>query len=226
DQFRRGDPSWSPGWRVFDTSGQVLGDFEQLLITVPASQAAEIIEGSGGAMNMAPTGWSDVVCAGLSKARYNPLLSVMLGYGTRLRLRPYYALVNTDKAHAVSWLAWEHEKAPERVPRGTGLLIAQMAPQYTLDHWDTPDNEIVEDVGRLVAELIDEDLPRPVFTDVQRWPYALPAEKADGVEVNAASLPYGLAFCGDGFVGGRVHLALEDGIRTAQQIIQGHIKEK
>lgn len=213
-------------WRLFDTSGQVLGDFEQLLITVPASQAVELIQGSRGAMNVVPTGWSDVVCTGLSKARYNPLLSVMLGYGTGLRLRPYYALVNTDKAHPVSWLAWEHEKAAERVPQGAGLLIAQMAPRYTLEHWDTPDNEIVEDVGKLVAELIDEDLPVPVFTDVKRWRYALPAEKADRVEVNEASLPQGLAFCGDGFVGGRVHLALEDGIRIAQQIIQGHIEEK
>jgi renalase len=69
-------------------------------------------------------------------------------------------------------------------------------------------------------------LPPPVFTDVRRWRFALPAEKADEVEVNAASLPQGLAFCGDGFVGGRVHLVLEDGIRVAQQIIQGHIEEK
>ena len=213
-------------WRLFDTSGQVPGDFEHLLITLPASQALELIEGSRGAMHVAPTGWFDVVCAGLSKARYNPLLSVMLGYGTGLRSRPYYALVNSDKAHAISWLAWENEKAEERVPQGTGLLIAQMAPQYTQDYWDMPDNEIVEDVGRLVAELIDEDLPVPVFTDVQRWNYALPAEKADGVEVNAASLPLGLAFCGDGFVGGRVHLALEDGIRAAQRIIQGHLEEQ
>jgi renalase len=213
-------------WRLFDTSGQVLQDFERVLITIPASQAVELIEESRSAMNVAPTSWSDVVCAGLSKARYNPLLSVMLGYGIRPRSRPFYALVNTDKAHAVSWLAWEHEKAVERVPRGAGLLIAQMAPGYTLDHWDRPDNEIVKDVGRLVAELIDEDLPAPVFTDVRRWNYALPAEKADGVEVNALSLPQGLAFCGDGFVGGRVHLALEDGIRAAQQIIQGPTVEK
>ncbi len=213
-------------WRLFDTSEQVLGDFGQLLITVPASQAVEIIEGSRGAMNVASTGWSDVVCTVLSKAHYNPLLSVMLGYGIGLRLRPYYALVNTDKAHPISWLAWEHEKAPERVPQGAGLLIAQMAPRYTLDHWYMPDSGIVEDVGRLVAELINEDLPPPVFTDVRRWRYALPGEEADEVVVNAASLPQGLAFCGDGFVGGRVHLALEDGIRVAQQIIQGHIEEK
>jgi len=213
-------------WRLYDISGQVLGDFEHLLITIPANQAIELLRGDKGAMNWTPTGWMGVVSANLGKARYNPLLSVMLGYGMVLRSRPYYALVNTDKGHPISWLAWEHEKAAERVPQGAGLLIAQMAPQYTLDHWDAPNNDIVEDVGRLTAELIDEDLPVPVFTDIRRWRYALPAEKADGVEVNAASLPHGLAFCGDGYIGGRVHLALEDGIRVAHQIIQGRTEEK
>jgi renalase len=38
-------------------------------------------------------------------------------------------------------------------------------------------------------------------------------------------LPHGLAFCGDGFVGGRVHLALEDGIRVAHQVIRGRVEE-
>jgi hypothetical protein len=213
-------------WRLFAISGQVLGDFEHLLITLPASQAVELLQGNKGAMHWVPAGWMGVVSANLGKARYNPLLSVMLGYGTVLRSRPYYALVNTDKAHPISWLAWEHEKAAERVPQGAGLLIAQMAPRYTLDHWDMPDNEIVEDVRRLTAKLIDEDLSVPVFSDVRRWRYALPAEKADEAEVNATALPQRLAFCGDGFVGGRVHLALEDGIRVAHQIIQGHIEEK
>jgi renalase len=213
-------------WRLFDIAGRVLGDFEHLLITVPAIQAVELLQAKKDATNRVPAGWMSVVSANLGKARYNPLLSVMLGYGTVLRSRPYYALVNTDKAHPISWLAWEHEKAAERVPQGAGLLIAQMAPRYTLEHWDMADNEIVEDVRRLTAKLIDEDLPAPVYTDVRRWRYALPTEKADEAEVNTAALPQRLAFCGDGFVGGRVHLALEDGIRVAHQIISGRIEEK
>ncbi len=132
--------------------------------------------------------------------------------------RPYYALVNTDKAHAISWLAWEHEKAPERVPEGAGLLIAQMAPQYTQEHWQTPGEELVSDVAQRVRALIDEPLPAPIFTDIQRWRYALPAEKADANQLNTITLPLGLAFCGDAFVGGRVHLAIEHGTMVARQL--------
>ncbi|HEV2659750.1 MAG TPA: FAD-dependent oxidoreductase, partial [Ktedonobacteraceae bacterium] len=159
----------------------------------------------------------------LQAARYNALISVLLGYRPRPRSRQYYALVNTDHVHAISWLSWEHETAPERAPDDAGLLMAQMGPQYSQDHWQAADEEIYRDVALQVAALIDEQLPAPHFTDIQRWRYALPAQKADAEALNALTLPSGLAFCGDGFVGGRVHLALEHGMQVAQQLSNGHI---
>jgi renalase len=194
-----------------------LTDFEQLLITIPAAQAVAFVENS-----QMPGELQAHLLANLRKAHYNPLISVMLGYKPIPRTRPYYALVNTDKAHPISWLAWEHEKAPERVPEQTGLLIAQMAPQYSLNHWQTPAEEVISDVAKLVAVLIDEPMIEtifePVFTDIYNWRYALPAEKADVQSINTLALPYGLAFCGDAFVGGRVHLALEHGVEVAHQL--------
>jgi predicted NAD/FAD-dependent oxidoreductase len=144
----------------------------------------------------------------------------VLGYCPCPQQRPYYALVNTDKAHPISWLAWEHEKAPERVPADTGLLIAQMAPQYSQDRWQTLDPDIVQDVARLIANLIDEPLPTPIFSNITRWPHALPAAKADADALNKLTLPIGLTFCGDAFVGGRIYLALEHGMAVARQLIQ------
>ena len=220
------------GWRLFDVLGYALEagggklphstplhsrPYEQLLITIPAAQAVAFVENS-----QMPGDLQEYLLANLRKAHYNPLISVMLGYKPIPRTRPYYALVNTDKAHPISWLAWEHEKAPERVPEQTGLLIAQMAPQYSLNHWQTPAEEVISDVAKLVAVLIDEPMIEtifePVFTDIYNWRYALPAEKADVQSINTLALPYGLAFCGDAFVGGRVHLALEHGVEVAHQL--------
>jgi renalase len=202
------------GWQLYDTTGNSVGTFERLLITIPAPQAVELLQFSQMATELQNT-----IIAHLQKARYNPLLSVMLGYFPTPETRPYYALVNTDKAHPISWLAWEHEKSPARTPANTGLLIAQMAPQYSRDHWHLSDIEIINDVASKVTTLVNENLPEPIFTDIQRWPYALPAEKADADALNALTLPYGLAFCGDAFVGGRVHLALEHGIAVAQEFL-------
>ena len=202
-------------WRLLGAQEYFLGDFEKLLIAFPAVEAITLLKASEMASEL-----REAVCAGLRKAHYNPLISVMLGYRPLPRIRAYYALVNTDKAHAISWLAWEHEKTAERVPEGTGLLIAQMAPQYSREHWDTLDERLVEEVAERVATLIDERPGRLVFWDVQRWRYALPAEKADGDRVNGVALPNGLAFCGDAFVGGRVHLALEHGVEVAKRMTE------
>jgi predicted NAD/FAD-dependent oxidoreductase len=200
-------------WSLFDESGYQIGVFERVLITIPASQAAELIKAS----QVVDTVREDI-CAMLLKATYIPLISVMLGYRPKPRTQPYYALVNTDKAHAISWLAWEHEKAPERVPEGTGLLIAQMAPQYSQNYWHMPDEEIIRDVANRITTLMEEPLDKPFFVDLYRWQYALPTEKANAEQLNTFAMPLGIAFCGDAFVGGRVHLALEHGVRVAQQL--------
>ena len=207
------------GWKLFDNLGQCVGEFDRVLITIPASEAAELIKAS-----QIPDIRQEEICALLDKARYNPLISVMLGYRPAPEVRPYYALVNTDKAHAISWLAWEHEKAPERVPKGAGLLIAQMAPQYSQDNWRTPDDQIISDVANRITALLDESLNKPFFSDLYRWQYALPIERADAEQLNALAMPLGIAFCGDAFVGGRVHLAFEHGVEVAQQLI-GRDKE-
>lgn len=202
------------GWRLFDQVGQAYGSFNTLLITIPATQASALIKAS-----QLESSLQDLVVSQLDKASYNPLISVMLGYQPKPQTRPYYALVNSDKQHPISWLAWEHEKAPERVPAGTGLLLAQMAPAYSTQHMQTTDEELVRDVAQLVSKLIQESLPEPSFSDVQRWTYALPSQKADGDLLNASTIPHRLAFAGDAFVGGRLHLALEHGITVSNQLI-------
>jgi predicted NAD/FAD-dependent oxidoreductase len=201
-------------WKLFANQGEHIGDFDRVLITIPASEAVELVNNSHIRDRL-----QEEICVLLEKARYNPLISVMLGYRPVPQERPFYALVNTDKAHAISWLALEHEKSPERTPEGTGLLIAQMAPQYSHENWYRPDSEIISDVAYRIKTLLNESLHDPFFTDVFRWEYALPAEKADAEQLNALTMPIGLAFCGDAFVGGRVHLALEHGVEIARQLI-------
>lgn len=203
------------GWNLYAAPDQLIRSFERLLITIPAPEASALIRASHFTQDIRTR-----ICSYLDIARYNPLISVALGYRPRPISRPYYSLVNTDKQHPVSWLAWEHEKSPERAPADTGLLLAQMAPQYSSEHWYTPDADLIPEVAERVKTLIDEVLSYPIFTDVQRWPYALPSIKADADELNAITLATGLAFCGDAFVGGRVHLAMEHGIKVAQQFIK------
>jgi predicted NAD/FAD-dependent oxidoreductase len=207
------------GWNLYAAPDQLIRSFEYLIIAIPTPAASALIQASHFTHDI-----RSQICSQLDTARYNPLISVALGYRPRPISRPYYALVNTDRQHPISWLAWEHEKAPERAPTDTGLLIAQMAPRYSVEHWDTPDADLIPEVVERVRTLIDEELSYPFFTDVQRWPYALPSDKAHTDSLNALTLPHGLAFCGDAFVGGRVHLAIEHGILVAGQLIVKHAR--
>lgn len=205
------------GWRLIDSNHRHVGDYKKILMAMPAPQVVEILQAS----QLAPSLQKSAINT-LKSAGYNPLISVMLGYQPAPRSRPYYALVNTDKAHAISWLAWEHEKDAARVPTGCGLLIAQMAPHYSREHWEQADEQsLLNEVAQLVAALIDEALPSPIFTDIQYWRYALPITRADADALNRQTIPHGLAFCGDAFVGGRVHLALEHGVKVAQNLLYG-----
>ncbi len=93
------------GWSLLDGLGHSVGAFERVLIAIPTSHALELIEAS-----LPPEAERESICTQLRRASYRPLISVMLGYQPAPRIRPYYALVNTNKAHALSWPAWEHEK--------------------------------------------------------------------------------------------------------------------
>jgi renalase len=200
-------------WSLFGANERSFGSYDGVVIAIPAPQAVELIAASSLSQDL-----QALMIEKLGQAAYNPLISVALGYHDRPQPRPFYALVNTDKAHAISWLAWEHEKASERVPDNAGLLIAQMAPQYSREHWETPSDELLSDVVSRVATLLDEPLVDPIFTDISYWQYALPSAKADAHTLNEVTIPAALAFCGDAFTGGRVHLALEQAIEVAGKL--------
>ena len=203
----------APGWQLFNEVGQLLAEVERLLVTLPAPQTLALLDDSE-----LPEAIRGVVHEQLKPITYNPLLSIALGYQPAPRARPYYALVNTDKAHPLSWLAWEHEKSPARIPPGCGLLIAQLAPQYSREHFETPAEALFPQVYRLITDLIGEELPAPMFRHLKRWRYALPTRHADAETLNNLTLPFGLALCGDAFTDGRVHLALESGCAVAQKL--------
>lgn len=194
------------------------GPFDALLLTPPAPQAAAILAASA----LDPT-TRDALLAALEPVRYRPCLSVALAYAARPEL-PWYAAVNADRSYAVAWLACEHAK-PGRAPEGTGLLLAQMAPGWTENHWEAlpkgtyPGDtlpEAVREVHKLVQQLVGVELGAPRWADAHRWRYALcdvpclPAA-AEGVG--------GILVAGDLVAGqGRVHRAIESGWDVARRL--------
>lgn len=193
---------------LFDIENADRGTYQQVVIAIPARQAADLI-----AVSVLPN--VDLLAGALGQATYRRCLSVILGYERSIRNRSYYALVNGDKAHEVSWVGWEHHK-PGHVPAGMSVLVVQMAGAYSLSHYEDDKAAIIADAAQQVSALLNEDLNKPDFTDLQKWKFSQPDHTIDSQSINGV-VP-GLHFAGDYLKGGRVHLAAESGMEIAQSI--------
>jgi len=204
-------------WVAMSDDGLAIGKgYDAVLLTAPAPQVADMLRGSS---------VSPELVEALAETPYRSQFTVVWGFEEAVE-RPgnFYALVNatehgeTTGGHEVAWLAFESDK-PNRAPQGSTLLLAQMSPAWTQAHYDEERNEVVDAATRAVEGLLGS-LPTPLWTDIQRWRYALPeAPLATEAVEGAAAL--NLFIAGDATaVKGRVHLALEEGLDVADRIVR------
>lgn len=201
------------GWRVRTGAGD-RGRFDGVLLTPPAPQTAALL---------AATRWESDRLVRLRElvggVDYRTVRTVVLHYDERID-RPWYALLDVSDTHPVGWLAREECK-PGHVPEGESLLVAQMSPEWSRARHDEPLDAVAPDAAAEVAALLDDDRLRdPTWVDDQAWRYALPDDAPPG-EALAAAADAGLLFAGDWVAGeGRVHAALENGLRVGKRVAE------
>lgn len=212
------------GYSLFSDTGQRIGHADAVLLTPPAPQTAAILANSPLPADLAHT-LRDLLAA----ASYRPCLSVAFAYRRQVGV-PWYALVNTDRQHAIAWLACEHNK-PGHAPEGHALIIAQLAPDYSHAHWDDatkgtygsddtpPLPAYIRDIDAMVQHIIGSNLGEPLWANLHRWRYALPDSGTDFDALNNTAS--GLYFAGD-YVDrkGRVHQVMQRGRQVAALIMR------
>ncbi len=215
----------SAGYRLYDEGGEALGEAARVLVAIPAPQAAALLRGSAVDEDRRAR-----ALAHLEGAAYQPMFTFMLGYrrppedavyagGAPGDPRPYYALVNTDRGHDISWLAVENDKGAARAPADVLALVAQMAVPFSERHYDEPPDSLVGEIDGQVRGLLGVDLGAPLWSDHARWRYAKSAGKIDLAALNRDH--DGLFFAGDYTTGWRLHLALQNGLDAAPMIAFG-----
>ena len=201
------------GWHLFDTEDAALGRFDAVLLTPPAPQSLELLAASRIEGDL-----RDALEGGLEAATYRSQFSIILAYDRHIaRPGAFFGLVNTDGAHDVAWLSFEHDK-PGHVPEGQRIVVVQMAPAWTLAHYEDAPEDLVRAAAEYAGTLLGEDLRNPTWTDHQRWRYALPDAGADA-EALTQGHAAGLFVAGDALAGkGRVEAALASGLEVADEI--------
>lgn len=197
-------------WHATDADGDDHGPFDAVVLTPPAPQTATLL----GATTGAPT---DDLRSAVDDVPFRTIRTLVLNYDFRLD-RPWYALVDREKAHPVGWVSREECK-PGHVPDGESLLVVQMSPEWSMARYDDPVDDAAADAADRVADLVGDDRLRdPAWVDDQGWRYALPDEGADRERLRAGQ-DHGLLFAGDWVVGdGRVHAAFRSGVETGETV--------
>ncbi|MWV63900.1 NAD(P)-binding protein [Halorubrum sp. JWXQ-INN 858] len=210
-------------WTVADADGNDHGPFDLLCYTPPAPQTAALLSST----ELDSTTGADVGGdrdVGLDRAReavdavpYRTVRTLVLHYDVRVE-RPYYALLNTDREHPVGWLAREDCKNGH-VPDGESLLVVQMSPSWSVEHYDDPLASAAAVAAGHAADLLDDDRLRdPDWVDDQGWRYAQPDAAVDRAATDPLAAA-GLFVAGDWVVGEpRVHAALWNGVETGERI--------
>jgi hypothetical protein len=189
-------------WTVVTERGSVSG-FNAVVLTPPPAALARLLTAS---RLTAPSA--------LGGASHRPIISVTFGLAAPLPSPGgCYALVNTDRGHAISWLAFEDRK-PGYVPSG-GVITAQMAAAWSAPRMAAADRSIGCDAARVIEQVLGTPLSHRWY-HVTCWAEALPDTIVSAAEVES-QLPPGVFVAGDVYAGGRLHLGLESGYRAGER---------
>ncbi|MFB6301958.1 MAG: NAD(P)/FAD-dependent oxidoreductase [Haloferacaceae archaeon] len=199
-------------WGLTDADGGTWGPFDALVLNPPAPRTADLLRSAA---------WTDERCAALADAAasvpYRSVWTAVLHYPFELA-RPYYALVNVDKAHDVGWISREECKSGH-VPDGESLLIVQSNHEWAVERYDDPPAENVADLAAATADVVGEErLADPDWTDHRGWRHAIAEDGVDRGPVADAG-DANLYAVGDWVAGeGRVHAALRNGLETGERV--------
>lgn len=192
-------------WTLHDATGGMWGPYAHVVLTAPAPQTLELLETH-------PEAIPQCVLEGLRDVSYQAQFSVVLVLEGDVPVpNRTAALLNIDRKHPITWLTFEHKKRGH-APPGVSVLVAQMAPSWTMQHYNDDAKALYANVLALVQQLVGP-LPELLWADHQRWRYALPLAPLRE-EVRTAASAIGLHITGDSLLGkGRAGEALMAGYR-------------
>jgi len=188
-------------WQVFDATGALIAQATQLLLCVPAPQAAVLLTEYPAALGFARA------------TAMQPCWAVMAAFEPALPPAFDGAFVNTG---ALSWIARDSSKPGRNSALDCWVLHANAA--WSAQH--------LEDSPELVSELLLSEFARitgitvePTYVSAHRWRYAL-GQRDNDIDGHFYDTELQLGIAGDWCAGGRVEGAFLSGQALAGAVMR------
>jgi predicted NAD/FAD-dependent oxidoreductase len=192
------------GWCLRSDTGETLGDFDLLIVAVPAPQAEALL--GPGAPDLA---------ARAASVRYSPAWALMLAFDTDPGL-PYDGLF--FDGGEIGWAARNSSKPS----RSGNTWIVHAAPAWARARCDEPGEVITAELGNLFAGRAGIDATDLVVQTAHLWRYSLVDNPLATGALWNPELRLGL--CGDWCQGARIEGAFLSGQAVAGRVL-GHLAD-
>ncbi len=186
-------------WRLYDAESNMLGEFDWVIVSAPAPQAADLLPADTSLSRHA------------RRVQMLPCFALMLGFDEAPDTGWDAALV---KDSAISWISVNSSK-PDRDAKQAWVAHASNA--WAARHLDDDPADVEHTLRQAVEAASGREMGAAVHCRLHRWRYANVDRQAPVRQVDAANR---LAACGDWFVRGRVEGAYESARRMVEQLAQ------
>jgi renalase len=215
------------GWEIH-SKGSKSGYYDYIIFGTPAFNVAKVFKKSDFKIKEEEEFFKNYAANKLSEVKHKKIYSLSIAFEANDSLENlnnlnFYALINSDREHPVSWISVENEKEG-RVPEGKKnslCLIVQMSEdfseKYALIDKSAVTGKIVEEIQKLLPNLINTNI---LFSNLKLWGLALPKNSIENSLLEQLK-EKNLFIIGDSILGkGRVDGAMLTGFELYDYISQ------
>ncbi|MDT8979063.1 oleate hydratase [Paenibacillus sp. chi10] len=192
--------------------------FDRAIISVPAPAALRMIANPELELGKERTDF-------LKNTRYTTNVTTIIGYEKAPEQQAYGFAVPSVLNSDLAAIGWDHLKGPNRAPSGQGIAVAMPTHSYSQANWSKADQEIENDVKRMVGQFYPIQDTRLMFTHIQRWRHAMPIQYPGWARSRDKALKAirpenpKLFVCGDYWAGPTTEHALYSGYQAAEEVL-------
>jgi predicted NAD/FAD-dependent oxidoreductase len=187
-------------WSLTEESGLDLGQFDAVVVSVPAPQAARLLRDAAPAL-----------AARAERVEMSPCWAVMASFSERLAVEFDAAFVHDSP---LSWVA-RNDSKPRR-PRAEAWVL-HGSPEWSACHLEHEGEEVAQRLLTAFHVALGDRVGNPEHLVAHRWRHALPAEPLADPCLFDPELRVGA--CGDWCGGPRVEGAFLSGLALADRLL-------